>query len=532
MAPENPTTGMTKPKITFWSLPPSRLLWRWLWVFLAGLWLTLPLLLHTNGLYVFYEDNAVMLDRALDLVDTGRPILFGNLFFRDFQLGPFANYLAALPLLISRDLRGQYLWVNLLMLLAVPMFYAGMRKLGGDRRFALLGTVAFAFSLPFTHGLNPVNTHYLPFFLALYLFLLAQVIDNRRYAIVAVWPLVGLLMQLQMVATILLPATYIALPRQRRLVVTPAMLLGLAFLGLTQISLVWQLFDHDRVGRAATHFSDGSLGNVVDLYRTFLPRWLVMGPSGFGPGNALFGAAALLIMPWLFRCFPWCRTFFAAGLWSIGGGILIYPLLSTVKGYLAVHYFSCVIVFWAPFVAYFFRAFEQWAAASSLRRFSYAATLALFLFLTVVGHYRLIETKAPDDTYIGMMMFKDQMRIADRLAGHVEQLDLDHVDLQELVYDWSDFRPKLRSDSTATYHALTLYRHPELRPRLGWPHCRTLFVQVVPRDHADDVGQLPVPRGTRIGRFATDQLFVQLFLTPRAPVCDENHRPAFEPVVM
>jgi len=476
-------------------------------LFFAGFWLLNQANLHWSEQYFYSQDAGRILDQSLALADTGRLITAGNPFFGEYRLGPLANYLAAAPLLLTRDIRAQYWFISLLIFLAVPLFFLTLKSLMPEGWSKWLGTMVFAFAWPLLRAPYPVNKDYLPLFLVLYFFLLIKAVSYRRYANILIWPAIGLAMQLHMSAAWLAPATYLAVMPHRKRSLILQTLAGWLLLGGTQIAWIRQILESDQ-----SALSVAADPVAIDSYLECLVRYFFCVPTVFGLGGGIFGLIALFISRRLLIQFPTHRALLRAASLAGAGGLLVLPALAAVKNTFDPDYLFPLVVFWAVLVVFFFRRLEERAAETGDSRWLFASVAVFFMLsaMTLAGTEYFRCRPSP---YTVQLTLTDQQQVARRLTAHLLEHDWRNLRLLELVYDERDGRMQLRSSNPVTYRALCLYLSPEIRPYLeaGRPQA-TVYVQVLPFSRRQRVSELkPPPVATRFDQFTTERLFVSLY---------------------
>lgn len=475
----------------------------------AGFWIFNQIDIHRSARYQYSQDVGRILVRALDLVDTGQPILEGNPFFGDYRLGPLADYLAAIPLLVTRDIRAQYWFASLLIWLAVPLFFLTLKSLVPEGWGKWLGTMVFAFAWPLIRTPYPVNKEYLPLFLVLYLFLLIKAVGFRAYANILLWPVIGLVMQLHLSAVWLVPATYLAVMPHRKRSLIWQTLAGWLLFSLAQFPLYRQLLQGES-GRPP--FSAVVSLPGLNNYLLRLGGFFLGTPLLFGLGGALFGLAALLIGRRLWNHFPEHRALLRAGFFAIPGGLLVLPFLATMKDTFDLDYLFPEVVFWALLIVFLFHYLEdKTSVPGGVKRLVVAG--AVFLALTAASQVGMTALRYRDNPRAVQLTLTDQEVVARRLMAQLHEHAWRDVRLLELLYNEKDGELKLRSSNLMTYGALCLYLDPDIRPFLNAARPQiTVYVQVLAACCRPRRAELePPPAATLFDRFDTENLAVTLY---------------------
>jgi len=366
-----------------------------LFVLFVLLWADAEIGFHTKDFRLFTADTAQMLAPTLDLVDEGVWPLVGNPVFGRFRLGPLTDYLAALPLVLTRNPEWHYYFLSLLTALAVFLFYRALRRLDERPLVRWIGAACFATGLHAQLAPQTLsNKSYLPLFLALAFYFFVRADDDERY-----WPAVGgaigLCMQCHFSCLLLLPTAWIA---ARPFASTRRLLLNLAGLSLVLLIHAPAIYYHLVLLPAApTAKAAGALKPVVSLLGTLpptagnlcrltLPALLAAGAwvlFAFAGAGLHLGRAALVSED--------RKRFAQAGIFQIGATLLLAPLTLFFKPTpLQGDYFLASL----PFYAWFAGLFGHWLAERTwsrpVRRWLRRGLGAAFVILLIVPQTTLM----------------------------------------------------------------------------------------------------------------------------------------------
>jgi len=142
--------------------------------------------------------------------------LAGNAAFWPLRLGPLAYLLTALPQFVKPGVLSSYVLIWSLYLLSVPLFYVAVWRFLGHRAAAFAAAFWFAITPNFKEPLLELtqNDSFLPVFLAFYSLLLLR--RPQKAALLPLYAVIGLAMQLHLTAVCLIPSTLIFLWQDRR----------------------------------------------------------------------------------------------------------------------------------------------------------------------------------------------------------------------------------------------------------------------------------------------------------------------------
>lgn len=464
-------------------------------------------LVHLLDARVFYLDAGRLLGRSLNLVDLGEWSWTGNPFFGELRLGPGANLLAAVPLLFTRNIFAQYYFLTLMLALAVPLYFAACWSLRRKGLFKWVATIIFAQGLLLTlTPLAPVNTQYLPLFLAAIFYLLVKSSQRKAWARCLVWPVLGLAMQLHLATALLaLPALAVAEVRRRR--GAPWFLLGFSLLVLLQYPVLRQLWPLDTaVWPAAGAGRSGP--ELAGAYGGVLLKWLLLAPFLFGLAGAFYLLPSLAVYRRLHAANLHEHALLQGSLWFIAAALLVFPPLIAIKGIMQYDYLYPGLII-AGFLGGLFAQYLQ-DTVTPAHRLPLRRHFGIFLVLVLITEtFALLRCAYCPPDYFEMLRLHDQVEIADRLAATIRRQDYHSVQTRNTVYDSAADLAQPRAFSPYTYRALLLYRHPDLRECFTQQPERIVHVYLTPREETP--GRLDAcrpPDQPVLDRFDTEHLSV------------------------
>ena len=478
----------------------------------VGVWFAAVIFIHRHDFRICYLAVGDILRKSIELVDEGRFEYAGNAFFKDLTLGPLSHLTTAIPLLFRRDVQFLYYFYSLTYFLASLLYYAACRRMDIDKSVSFVAAVIFSSLV--LENYSPLiadNSFQLPFYMAVYFYLLASAMQGSPINIVLAWAAVGLCMQLNISSGLLAPATLVALkPRDARQFAAHAA--GIAVVLLMHFHLAYQL-------PAFLHQS-GGLERQVDVseatppasaYWKMLRAW-VMWPLN-NPGGSFFWLFIIAILrqkraviPTAIKHGAWCCCAFA---------ILVFPILNYLKDNLALYYFNSSFVFWGALFAGSLhallpRAGKQWTMQLA----------ALGIMLAAAGDVDARGAAPPHDTYFDMERLNDQIAIAERVSQVIYDNDLRDFEIYEHTcdYRWGSRFLRLEAETSMTFASLCRYLHPDLRLRLDVNAANFLVIFVTPRTAASeaDPADPAVQRRIVYDQFDAGLMTATVFLIPRA----------------
>ena len=493
---------------------------RW---FIAALilWLAIKLMSHCLDGRRYDNDAGALLLKSIALVDEGRFPLEGNPFYdfrhlrrsalenpvpedatpaekarieeplgyRDLGLGPFTNFLGAIPLLFSRDVRGQYYFITILCVLAVFVFFKASAALTREGRFPWIGAAAFMFPmfLTFHTEIRPSNVAFLPLFMALYFYFLVKSEKGESGALPWLWLMVGLCMQTHMSCFILIGTTLVATSPfrdRRRFLLT---LFGLALVVASHSTVLFVQFAQDpgpieRLSRGITGWVDMRGGGR--LFETYWKMFLILplyAVLSFGAGSLVFGFLGIAKAKRLAAAYPQARRILVAGLFHFAASMTLLPLLSTFKlNAIQFEYFYSGLVFWALYSALYI----HWKISGDVsngpahwRR----SPLKVFAVLTCVSElFALLTVIRPSVYCRGFFQLEESMQIGKRVVELIEEGDMWDIQIWEVTLSDDSGTLRRQSKSRETFSSLCLYSDPLLRWRLSEDGQVIVAVVIVP----------------------------------------------------
>ncbi|MBZ0273611.1 glycosyltransferase family 39 protein [bacterium] len=159
---------------------------------------------YVVGYADYNVDAAALMTIVLDFVQDGEIPLAGQTFFRGLRLAPLAPLLTAPVVAISRSPALLYAYVVAFKLASLPLFFAAARGVSRDDLFPHIATGVFGVFVATTIIPNrPMNTAFVPPFLALAVYFLVRAQNGRAADALGMWMAIGLCMQLHMTTGIL-----------------------------------------------------------------------------------------------------------------------------------------------------------------------------------------------------------------------------------------------------------------------------------------------------------------------------------------
>lgn len=460
---------------------------------------------HVVDNRVFYSDCAITLNAALRLVDDGEFIPHGNPSFNfhshdyDLHLGPFANLLMSLPLLVSRDFTLQYAFVSLLNALAlIVIAHAAGRALRGsglDWTAPLLLGSTILLDYPVV---MPINTFYQPFFLAVFVWMLVMDAGGKRWALVGAWATAAVCMQLHFTNVLLAPVLLAATPWRRGREAAWSTAAGVGLVLLSQGYFVNEVFTAWRSG-----YMTGEMGARHAFgWSTFWETHQAL----FEDADAIYSHALLVLTAvGLFRLPALFKTH--ARLQRLTIACLLFAVLEVEFSsffnlvahggtMLLRHYFFATNVFLA-----FWGALATDVPAGSGMRNIAASTLvrvALGGWCLATGVHAVSQPLS--DGYYDYYRLNDQLVMTDRLRAIARDNDLWGFRIRELAFDADGQAATCdaRSESDTTYGALMEYVAPEEAVRLDPAGARELIVTVFAKSVPDTSDRLPIFQGREL----------------------------------
>jgi len=476
-----------------------------------------------------HQDIGKFLSITLDLVDDQIFPMHGASIVKGIHLGPFANYLAAIPLLISRDIHFQYYFLCVLLVLSVFLFFQACREIDPKGTFSIVATISYAFTVLALYPPKCAeHTYFLPFFLTLYLFLLVRSFRKPMFYILPVWVLAALACHLHFCCILLVPTTLFAsmvAPYRPSAWTKSLNLGGLVLVVLLQSHLLEEikpLFGQDvNLVRNSLLFGGTFSVWLLGYAKVFL-YWLVEIPPVLGPAIVFFGSPGLIFLSKILKKLPDYRPILLTSAFFILGGMIVCPLMDLLKNTFSeatfsLCYFFPSVIFWPLLIGGFF----QWIAISQppnvfgKRVHLLFRTLVLFSILWVILHVFLLPIIG-GKSYWQMMRLDEILHVNERVAEQIKERDLRDLEIPELVFIKAGDSPQLQSYSNVNQKALLLYRYPEWKDRFAEGPGEFLGVFIIPR-HLGPVGSFlkPPENAEKLDEFQTDHLSVALYLGPR-----------------
>lgn len=430
---------------------------RWLLV-AAVLWLMFLLANHVLDNRQFSEDPAHNIGKALNWVDHGDFAWRGSYFYKQYRLGPLAHVLAALPMTLSRNIYAQYYFLSFLMVLAVLVYGLGAWRLFRRPFPVAVAVVAFAYLVFLLYQpLKPHNASYCPFFLGLYFFSLVVAQEKRSWWIILPFVVVGFLVQLHLSCGLLLATTLIALRVWQKPSWIMWSLFGLVLAAAINFMVIAQLFDPPPVSASLPPLSAAAL---VKGYFSRLVYWLTVFPIRFG-----FGGLLILFCLLRLRRLRTVSTDYAAlvdaMLFHLGAGIVVFPLLNTLKDNYQLEYMNPIIVFSAFLVGLYAlerQGREERPTKQTVRLLVIFVAALMFTqaLFTLIGVHSLKRFNS--------MNLRTQVGIAQRLTDYF-QAQSERFFLRTFYFTVADEQVQLGYESLYVYRNLCLYEDPALYTR-------------------------------------------------------------------
>lgn len=462
------------------------------WFVAAGiLWLFDQILCHVIDYRFYIIDSGRMLIKSLDLIDLGEFPLAGDTIFQNFHLGPLAELLGSIPLLFSRDIYFQYYFISLLGALALVVFYLACKDLFPGSAFKWIGLLAFGIATldNYSTDILITNTQFLPLFQALYFYCLVRCLRWRAGAILSVWLMVGLCMQIHFSCSFLIPTTLVATrpyKNFRQIILTLA---GLGLVVATHSTVLYQYFVHYHRSQTEPQVQQvltWATGDGIRLFFNYcivLWRMLISMIYDCSIGNALYVFLALFSFKKLLTLDTKVRPLIQAALFHIIFSALISPLLNLIKdpdlqyGF-QKEYFHSGLVFWI-FLAGLF-VFLQFSGrpqekTTAKNRFFHLHLFVLLAVLTelIIAASLFIFSFSPCKRELSL---NDQVHIGERLYALITEKDLQDIQILEREYIENEAIFSSQNFFPETYTALCTYLHPDLRQRLSASPSRYLVV--------------------------------------------------------
>ncbi len=444
---------------------------RWWFIGGLGLYVAAHLACHVLDFRLYYQDVGGFLRKALDLVDLGKAPLSGSpaLYQIGLNLGPFGNYLAALPLLVSRHIELQYYFVSLLQISAVIIFFFACRRLMPQGVGKWCAAAAFAvqgFMLP--HAVD--HSYYLGFFLAVYFYLLIASRRPGSRVLPLVWLVIGLCLQCHASSFLLIFTTLIVIRPWETRALRRQTLLGFALLLLSHATMCYEFFALRGTPDAPSHFSLWSA--LAQRYFPMLGATLVL--TFFSAGIAGVIYSLFFVGAWVRRpaAFAEYRPFVGGGLFQLAAAFVIMPIFLAIKGYYDYNYFLASSPFVSVFVGLFFQS-RDWEPAARFGWRRGSLHTKIFALLAVAS-------LAVQVIYCAVFSLRsrleDNVLVAARLARAMESGDLRDFAVIKATYFRDARGAFLAETDTLSITTLAIYRDPNLRRRLTAPGDHQLAV--------------------------------------------------------
>jgi hypothetical protein len=470
---------------------------------IAAMLLVLSVYIHQMDARIYFRDIGPILQKSISLVDKGIFIWKGNGIYRNLTLGPLAHLLMAIPLLISRKIQFLFYFQTLMSFLSAPLFYAACRQL---RMKDLASTVATSIFLILTITIFvPIkvdNTTFLPFFLALYFYLLARSLSKIDVSIVFMWASIGLCMQLQMSTILLIPATIVMFkPKIRQDIVVHA--IGLFILTVMYFHIFTQLFDFFNevfsskmlTGRDWGYFFDRYEDSFhpIELYFNLFIKTMIF--------TIILAIPTAIIILSFYRRFAGIRAYLRNSRIVFGGGVLFLLILIVVPFWclLKAGFAPQYLLQFLPFIAAVTGGIAE-AGRTKMRDdfWVYFVVTCSFIFMVNFASNRCPATPV----YYDALRLNDQVAVAEKLREIIIDRDLENVAMVEQIRSAECIKPDEREKGeicfgeSIYYQDLCLYLYPDLKSR---------FQMNVPSSKKKVLLVWIVPSGTDMGLHQSDE---------------------------
>ena len=445
----------------------------------------LLVLYQVNG-FKFSQDTSNFLKTALDFVDHDQWPVHGSSIIYHFHLGPICSFFAALPLLFSRNIILQYVFIVLLSLLSIPVFFAGAKLLFPSGPFKYITTAHFTLlSIIGYLPVGPDHKHYVPIFLAVYFYYLIKALKINELYLLFAWLGVALCMQAHFACYLLAPTTLLATylfqkdNRKKTIILT---ILGLLIVLLLHANIVIELFQIHQYQESFSSTKAPAITLVEYLYlygRVFFfsITKLMLRFSIISPLLLLLSilelkkisAGSRLMRSVLFVCFFYlAATYFLSPLL----GLLKLNLAEGRTGF-EFDYYLPSILFWSVIAGIFF----QWISSErnffnqdKYKRIINSGFTILYIFTSLFTYqsflsYHLTPNECKE--YPDFMRLKEVSKIYQRVGELITDNNFTDINTAEYVYEYSGNAAILRSKGRGLQSAFILYQHPELHWRFS-----------------------------------------------------------------
>ena len=403
--------------------------------------------------------------KALQLVDLKQFSYLGNDFYQDFHLGPLANILSAIPLLVSRNIYLSYYFLHILMLLGVVFFYFACHRLLPAGIFKWAATILFAFTTLTTYTpLRVVNTTYMPFFLGLYFYILVRYNQSKYwFTLIVLWLIVGLLLQLNFSCFLLIPPTLIAtqgyINSKQRILST----IGLLLITVLHYHLAGELMVNLYLKPNVDLFNGSDLLSFLLSYLKFLPLCLM---ANFNFIILILLIPAIINLSKIMTNHPEIKPLIIGGIVAIALGIIFPPIFCVFKEGLRDKYSNYAVVFWFLIIGLY------------IHDKSLTTEFGIYLFFIILSPFLFFWGKINIPEYYSVMQLNTQVAISKRLISHIRKEKLNNYVIEEYIYLYKDGSKYLANRSESTYNAMIWYQWPVWRPQLIYQPLTKILVVV------------------------------------------------------
>ena len=486
-------------------------------------WVALIVLVHVLDHREYHGDVGIVIDKSVALVDEGRLDFEGTDVFIPRQgaglyIGPLAQIVSALPLLLTRDIHYHYYFFSLLFALAVALFYLACREIRSAGVFKFIATFIFALCFVAHHLiLLPDNTALRPLFLALYFYLLTRSLRGGPALLVLLWISVGLGLQTNFSLLLLVPVTLVVRPPRTR-VELGWTLAGMALAAAINFSAIARLLAMLSGGGGGSSLWAGQANASplsFGIYWKYLVTWLGV-PFLYVlvlPLSILGILAFVEFKKEIWRNWTRLPALGVVACWAFA--VPLFSVSAALKGkYFNFYYFDSAIVFGAPLAASFLERCFSAEASRRRRRIGVAAWGLLVSFYLVLGVSILVLFHAAPPCYPEYCRLNTQIAVAERINRTVVDHHLSRIEIADQPYDLHG--KTLMRHYSCYYQALCKYIFPDLERRLAEDRPDKILHVIVVPDPTKNLRRLVPARpadAEKLDEFSAGELFVTLYLT-------------------
>ncbi|NLH48522.1 MAG: hypothetical protein GX444_07950 [Myxococcales bacterium] len=397
----------------------------WWTVALTGLGILIGSLHAVLGGWSLSFDACQILDEAGRIAGERQPSWRGLFFFETFRLGPLVNYLAALPLGLTRRWSAVYALANLFAVLSLPLYFQTLRRYRSWRTAVLL-TLLYLISPAFlTRWSAQLNECFLTPFCPAAAFCLLEGIKRRGYR-AAFYLLVAVMGQLHITSFFLLPGAWLVWWRFGGRRFSIAVHLPAMALTVLSTAVFW-------IGNGA--FSGFEASRFLGFGRVN-PLVILLNLLSCLANLAVILPAVVIVSAWvgfsrrrLTECRPDQTA--QASLWVIGFYFMILAIAGTTKKGIGGNYFFPLL----PFILLLLGQGFDWIDRDFSRPakiFLAAVTVSISLAVGVGGIFYNLQAFSQNHS---IRAVAEQEEYYSRLAGLLkrQQVPLEQVE-ERLLY--------------------------------------------------------------------------------------------------